>query len=141
MQDYNYVYGSCMEITLELSCCKYPPRSELPEFWRQNKGALLAYINEVHRGARGIVSDLNGVAIPNAVLKIKGRKIPFRASARGEFWRILMPGHYVLVVSAPGYNTKEENILVTGKKVFGSGVNCATFVSLLIVVTFCFCLY
>lgn len=103
-----------MEITLELSCCKYPSRNELPEYWRQNKAALLAYINEVHRGVRGIVSDAHGLAVPGAVLKIKGRKIPFKASARGEFWRILMPGHYVLVVSAPGYATKEENIFVTG---------------------------
>ena len=35
MQDYNYVYASCMEITLELSCCKYPPREQLPDFWQQ----------------------------------------------------------------------------------------------------------
>lgn len=112
MQDYNYVYGSCMEITLELSCCKYPHRSELPEFWQQNKNALLAYLNEVHRGVRGVITDTSGASVPSAILKIKGRKIPFRGSSRGEFWRILLPGSYILEVQAEGYHPYEKSFEV-----------------------------
>lgn len=37
MQDFNYVWYGCMEVTLELSCCKYPPASELPKFWEENR--------------------------------------------------------------------------------------------------------
>ncbi|NXG31015.1 CBPM Carboxypeptidase, partial [Dromaius novaehollandiae] len=50
MQDYNYVWGQCFEITLELSCCKYPPADQLEEFWRDNKVALIEYIKQVHLG-------------------------------------------------------------------------------------------
>lgn len=37
MQDYNYLWHGCMEITLEVSCCKYPPAHELPKYWQDNK--------------------------------------------------------------------------------------------------------
>jgi len=50
MQDYNYVWGQCFEITLELSCCKYPPAEQLEKFWRDNKVALVEYIKQVHLG-------------------------------------------------------------------------------------------
>ena len=29
IKDYNYIWHGAMEITLELSCCKFPPASEL----------------------------------------------------------------------------------------------------------------
>ncbi|KAF2980188.1 hypothetical protein EK904_000002 [Melospiza melodia maxima] len=47
MQDYNYVWANCFEITLELSCCKYPPTSELPKEWENNRESLLAFIEKV----------------------------------------------------------------------------------------------
>jgi len=37
MQDFNYVWYGCMEVTIEMSCCKYPPRAQLPKFWEQNR--------------------------------------------------------------------------------------------------------
>lgn len=37
MQDFNYVWYGCMEVTLELSCCKYPSAVELPKYWEDNK--------------------------------------------------------------------------------------------------------
>lgn len=49
MQDYNYIHGNCLEITMELSCCKYPFASELKREWDLNKESLLAYIEAVHK--------------------------------------------------------------------------------------------
>lgn len=96
MQDYNYVKGDCMEITLELSCCKYPHRGELPRFWSDNRKSLLVYLAQVHRGVRGLIMDVNGNLVPRASLKIRGRTVPFRSSKRGEYWRLLLPGVYTL---------------------------------------------
>lgn len=36
MQDYNYK-RDCMELTLEISCCKYPKAAELEKLWNENK--------------------------------------------------------------------------------------------------------
>lgn len=47
MQDYNYLKGNCLEITMELSCCKYPPASELRTEWENNRESLLAYMEQV----------------------------------------------------------------------------------------------
>ena len=48
MQDYNYVQSNCFDITLELGCQKFPNATELPEYWRENKEALLKYIEQVN---------------------------------------------------------------------------------------------
>lgn len=53
MQDFNYVYGSCFEVTFELSCCKYPMASELSEEWIKNRESLLAFMEKTHMGAKG----------------------------------------------------------------------------------------
>ena len=52
MQDYNYIYAGCMEITLEIGCCKYPAESDLESYWTDNRPALMAYLLEVHAGNR-----------------------------------------------------------------------------------------
>ena len=50
MQDYNYVYKGTFELTLEISCCKYPPERDLPKLWDQNRDALVAYLQNAHMG-------------------------------------------------------------------------------------------
>jgi hypothetical protein len=44
-QDYNYIWGGCLEITIEMSCCKYPPAAELPGHWEDHRLVILLSIN------------------------------------------------------------------------------------------------
>jgi len=51
MQDYNYIFAGCLELTLELSCCKFPNNeSELLSHWRKNRDALLLLVVQAHIG-------------------------------------------------------------------------------------------
>ncbi|CAG5045957.1 unnamed protein product [Parnassius apollo] len=112
MQDYNYLWHGCMEITLEISCCKYPPAHELPKYWMDNKQSLIKYLAETHRGAHGFVMDENGNPVERASVKVKGRDVTYHTTKYGEFWRILLPGTYRLDVSAEGYLPQEVEFIV-----------------------------
>ncbi|XP_042146799.1 carboxypeptidase D isoform X1 [Ixodes scapularis] len=117
MQDYNYVWEGCMEVTFEISCCKYPLRRELPRFWEDNKQSLLAFLGEAHKGVRGIVSDEENNPVVKAFLKISNRSIGFKTTSRGEYWRILRPGRYTLEVSAPGFHTSKQDFIVLDQQI------------------------
>ncbi|XP_076849859.1 carboxypeptidase M [Brachyhypopomus gauderio] len=114
MQDYNYVWGQCLEITLELSCCKFPPESDLQDLWEANKPALLAYMQQVHLGLKGQVLDTNGVPVENASVEVQGRRnlCPFRTNHNGEYYRLLLPGKYTITVTCPGHKTLIETVSV-----------------------------
>ncbi|XP_047431913.1 carboxypeptidase M [Mugil cephalus] len=115
MQDYNYVWAQCLEVTLEVSCCKFPPEKELPGLWNDNKGALMAYMEQVHLGVKGRVFDGSGMPVQNAVVEVKGRKnmCPFRTDRHGEYYRLLLPGTYSFTVSYPGHEVLTEVLNIT----------------------------
>ena len=67
MQDFNYVHSNSLEITLELSCCKHPSADTLANEWLNNREALMAYMEAVHSGVKGLVLDADTrEPIPNA---------------------------------------------------------------------------
>ena len=41
MQDFNYLFSNAFEITVEMSCCKYPPVSKMADEWENNKNSLI----------------------------------------------------------------------------------------------------
>lgn len=47
MQDFNYLHTNCFEITLELSCNKFPRQEELQREWLGNREALIQFLEQV----------------------------------------------------------------------------------------------
>ncbi|KAF6723315.1 Carboxypeptidase M [Oryzias melastigma] len=114
MQDYNYVWAQCLEVTLELSCCKFPPPDQLADLWNDNRKALLAYIRQVHLGVKGVVYDGSGVAAQDALVEVEGRKniCPFRTNSHGEYYRLLLPGNYTFTVMYPDHEVLTETLSI-----------------------------
>ncbi|XP_043974621.1 carboxypeptidase D [Gambusia affinis] len=110
MQDYNYLYGNCLEITMELSCCKYPYASELRKEWDLNRESLLAYMEKVHMGVRGFVKDaVSGAALRNVSIVVAGIRHNLTTAQFGDYYRLLLPGTYNITAGAPGYLSKTFN--------------------------------
>ena len=96
MQDFNYLFSNCMEITIELSCCKYPKPEKLQGHWEDNKEALLSYLEAVQSGVRGFVTTPDNDPVPNATIEIEGIEKNITTSYFGEYWRLLAAGTYRL---------------------------------------------
>ena len=69
MEDFNYFWRDCFEITIELTCCKYPPESELEPEWNKNKEALLQYIEQAYTTIRGFVKHPDK-SVKNVVVEV-----------------------------------------------------------------------
>ncbi|KAL1260791.1 hypothetical protein QQF64_008618 [Cirrhinus molitorella] len=104
MQDFNYLKGGCLEITMELSCCKYPPSAQLRTEWDNNREALLAYMEQIHIGVSGFVRAARDDApIADAMIMVSGINHNVNTSRFGDYYRLLLPGTYNITVLAPGY--------------------------------------
>ncbi|XP_016054942.1 PREDICTED: carboxypeptidase M [Miniopterus natalensis] len=117
MQDYNYIWAQCFEITLELSCCKYPREEKLPLFWESNKASLVEYIKQVHLGVKGQVFDHKGNPLPNVIVEVQDRKhiCPYKTNKFGEYYLLLLPGSYTLNVTVPGHEPHLTKVIIPKK--------------------------
>ncbi|XP_055327803.1 carboxypeptidase M-like isoform X2 [Paramacrobiotus metropolitanus] len=110
MQDFNYVVAGVMEVTLEVSCCKFPPRSMLRHFWEENKSAMIGFVQQAQLGVKGLVLDERNQPIPHAFVAVQGRSMEYETSDRGEFWRLLLPGNYTIRAFASGYYEETQRV-------------------------------
>ncbi|XP_049879390.1 carboxypeptidase D isoform X2 [Pectinophora gossypiella] len=112
MQDWNYLHTNDMELTLELGCYKFPPASDLPTYWQDNRDALLALIEQVHRGVHGFVHSHIGSPLANTTISVSGIEHNVKSAADGDYWRLLVPGTYNITASKHGYESVTEEVIV-----------------------------
>lgn len=147
LQDWSYVAGRCLDVTLELNQRKRPPASELPKLWEENRAALLALpLTAMLGGVRGRVLDAaSGAALAAAVFvagPVVAQQPPVALAADeppaanattpvfsfipaqadslfGFFARPAAPGTWMLRAEAPGYTSVTTTVQVPSD---GSGI-------------------
>ncbi|MBI9076671.1 MAG: carboxypeptidase regulatory-like domain-containing protein [Desulfatibacillum sp.] len=109
MQDWNYVWMGCMEITIELSNDFAPDYSLMGDYWDDNRESLLAYMEWALKGVRGVVTDKCTGQPISATITVEGSDFQaYTDPDVGDYHRILLPSAnpYTLTVSATGYETR-----------------------------------
>lgn len=104
MQDRNYNWLTCNEVTIELSDTKWPDPSALPGLWEDNREAMLAYMEQCHRGIRGLVTDAStGQPLVATVSVLEIGKDVYTDPEVGDYHRMFLPGSYTVHFSAKWY--------------------------------------
>ncbi len=113
MQDWNYRFATCNEVTIELNNTKAPSAAQLPGLWTNNQTAMLAYLETAQIGIRGVVTDSRTGVPVRAEIGIEGNPQPVVTNPEvGNYHRMLLPGTYTLNVTAPGYVSRQMGNVV-----------------------------
>lgn len=116
IQDWHYIWRGCNHITLEISDDKWPPYSDIPQLWEDNREAMLAYMEWCLKGVRGIVTDSRRGPIAATVQAVGIAHDVYTDPDTGDYHRMLLPGVYDLMFWTKGFATH----MVKGVEV-GSG--------------------
>jgi len=118
LQDWSYRFLGNVHVLVELSNTKRPNGGLLPIFWDANRESMLAYMEAVHIGVRGIVTDRKtGEPVYARILIDDNPQPVFTDPDLGDYYRLLLPGTYDLHFEAPGY----EPLLVEDVAVAAAG--------------------
>ncbi|KAB0393977.1 hypothetical protein E2I00_009421 [Balaenoptera physalus] len=95
MQDFNYLHTNCFEITLELSCDKFPRQEELQREWLGNREALIQFLEQMsflHNDFSDIETEIS--------------------RDHGDYFRLLLPGTYTVTATAPKFDPETVSVTV-----------------------------
>ncbi|XP_058864741.1 inactive carboxypeptidase-like protein X2 isoform X1 [Acipenser ruthenus] len=122
MNDFSYLHTNCFELSIFVGCDKFPHESELPQEWENNREALLMFMEQVHRGIKGVVTDREGNAIANATVSVDGVNHDVKTATNGDYWRLLNPGEYRVTVRAETFSSSTK-VCVVGYEIGASPCN------------------
>eukprot|EP01128_Nolandella_sp_AFSM9_P010962 TRINITY_DN7679_c0_g1_i1.p1 TRINITY_DN7679_c0_g1~~TRINITY_DN7679_c0_g1_i1.p1 ORF type:complete len:537 (+),score=89.54 TRINITY_DN7679_c0_g1_i1:69-1679(+) len=91
MQDWNYEVAGCMEVTLEVSCDKWPAFSTMQAYWEENLESFLSFHEFSLNGVRGRVLDAVTLEPLRANITVDDRPFKVFSGTDGDFTRILLP--------------------------------------------------
>jgi hypothetical protein len=108
MQDWNYNWLGCMEVTIEVSDIKAPDPRELTRYWNDNRESMIALLEQVHTGIRGTIRDASDGTPLAATIRIRNNQSTVQSDPNhGDFYRLLEAGNYDVIIEHDGYLSHE----------------------------------
>jgi len=116
-QDFTTYFAHGREVTFEISETKLLPASQLLTLWNYNYKSFYKYLERAYYGIRGTVTNESGTGI-SATITVQGHDSynseVITDPTFGDYYRMIAPGTYTLVISATGYQTKTiSNVTVS----------------------------
>ncbi len=112
MQDWNYHYTDCIELTAEIGTNKWPAASTLDSYWADNEEAILKYLEFAQRGVSGIVTNSLGTPIAATITVGGNSKLEHTDLPVGDYHRLLLPGTYQITASANSFIPETVTVTV-----------------------------
>uniref|UniRef100_A0A0N4ZQL7 Peptidase_M14 domain-containing protein n=1 Tax=Parastrongyloides trichosuri TaxID=131310 RepID=A0A0N4ZQL7_PARTI len=114
MQDWNYYFANCFEVTVEVNCIKYPPDEYLIGIWNDNKYSLFAYLDQIHNTIHGFITDEEtGNYIEGATIGVNDMTKIIQSFKYGDYWRLINPGIYQVTFDHPLYYPVVKQVTIT----------------------------
>uniref|UniRef100_A0A0N4ZDS9 Peptidase_M14 domain-containing protein n=1 Tax=Parastrongyloides trichosuri TaxID=131310 RepID=A0A0N4ZDS9_PARTI len=120
MQDWQYENTNALEITIEMGCYKFPTDNMYSKLWNDNKYSLIAYLDLVRYGLKGIITDSSGKPLSGAKVEIIGevRGKTMTTTDSGEYWRLLAPGEYTIKYSHGHHESRIFNVTIKERELY-----------------------
>ena len=113
LQDWTYLATGSNHVTIELNSNKEPLESELTGLWDDNRESMMAYLQSVHYGVKGMVTDkTSGEPVSGWIRVEEIDHAVYTDPDVGDYHRMLVPGDYTLIVRAEGYSSFSQSITI-----------------------------
>jgi carboxypeptidase D len=117
LQDWSYIRTGCIDFTIEIARYNPDTLQEIEEVFDLNRESLLAFIASARIGIYGSVVDSNGYPIPGVRVSIEDGDITTITDQDGYYWKLLLPGNYVVTFSAEGFSDFSEEVEINAAPV------------------------
>ncbi|MDB5039043.1 MAG: putative carboxypeptidase [Bacteriovoracaceae bacterium] len=123
MQDWSYHWYGDTQFTIELSRQKWPPYSEMQNFYSENESALFQFLKMVHQGAGFKYSNAGVSGFTTIKKRNHGelQELGTYAFSASEFYKVLEPGDYMFSVAPNDGQQVDFELAVASNTIYLKG--------------------
>lgn len=113
MQDWSYFWFNDLQVTIELSDAKWPNYQTIPQYYNWNRNSIIRYMTRVHQGAGFKLDSKNSGQVE--IIQENGFSLGRFGFSDGEFYKVLEPGQYKMIVTETSGRERVFETIVTAQ--------------------------